>query len=98
MLKNGWHRFSAGNNGKTLYSGNCVSRVNGRRCGTKSPGWMVGSHPTIAGAQSNATLYFHSFYCADDFGSVEIRNCGNFFTYRFTKLPYWSCDYGVCTN
>jgi len=93
-LKDGWHRFIGGA-GSVLYGNNCV---NGTRCGTRSPGWLIGSHPTISGAKTNATLHFNSFYCADDFGLVDIRNCGNFFTYRFIKFPYWSCDYGVCTN
>ena len=91
-LSTGWHRFIG--NGTKLYNGSCVSIG---KCGTRSPGWMRGSYPTVIGAKVNATIHFHTYYCADDFGVVSIRNCGSFFTFKFTKLPYWSCNYGLCT-
>ena len=92
-LRNGWHRFS-GKAGTKLFN-TCPNRAN--ICGTQSPGWVFGSHPSTPGALTNATLHFYSYYCADDSGKVYIRNCGKYFVYKFTSIPYWSCNYGLCT-
>ena len=93
LMTPGWHRF-VGASGTRLHT-KCPD--SGNKCGTTSPGWVVGEHPVAVGETTKNTLYFHTFYCADDFGSVEIKNCGNFFSYRFTNIPVWSCDYGICT-
>ena len=93
-LREGWHRFT-GAAGTKLYS-RCPN--SGNRCGTRSPGWIADSkYPTVLGESQRMKLHYHSFYCADDFGSVLVKNCGGFFTYKFDKIPYWSCNFGICT-
>ncbi|XP_057294911.1 uncharacterized protein LOC130623439 isoform X2 [Hydractinia symbiolongicarpus] len=93
-LKNGWHRFNGAAGTRLLDY--CTGSRN--RCGTPSPGWVYGSHPTVEEGIVKRPLRFFTHYCADDSGEVLIRNCGNFYSYRFTKLPSWSCNYGVCTR
>ena len=97
FLREGWHRFT-GPAGTQLYT-KCPNAKN--ICGTASPGWVEeGENQKEAGSigeSRNAMLHFNSHYCAADFGSVEIMNCGGFNTYKFVKIPYWSCDYGLCT-
>ena len=92
-LKYGWHRF-VGTSGTQLHT-RCPNSRN--KCGTVNPGWIIGKHPDTAGEGSKNTLHFRNLACGDVFGSVVIRNCGNFFTYKFTKFPTWFCSYGVCT-
>ena len=66
------------------------------RCVVKNPGWLDRSHPTVYEGVVEAQVYFYQFYCASDYGSVRVRNCGSYYVYQFTYLPYWSCDYGIC--
>ena len=91
-----WHRFT-GQAGTKLYT-QCPDTKN--ICGTKSPGWVEENGENESGSigvSKIALLHFNSHYCAADFGSVEIMDCGSFTTYKFLKIPYWSCDYGLCT-
>ncbi|XP_066922095.1 uncharacterized protein [Clytia hemisphaerica] len=88
-----WHRFT-GSGGRIIYD-KCPG--SGNKCGTSNPGWLVGSHPTKLGELKTSMLHFHSFTCGDDFGTVGVKNCGDFYVYKFLKMPYWSCGYGLCT-
>jgi len=82
LMTNGWHRF-IGASGTRLHT-QCPNSVN--KCGTASPGWVIGEHPEVFGKTTNNILHFHKFYCADDFGSVEIKNCGH---YKYSVLVLW---------
>lgn len=94
MLRHGWHRF-IGMGGSKLADFCPGSHT---RCGTRSPGWINGTHPTFYDGVVKRNLQFYSHYCADDHGEVYVRNCGGFYTYRFGKMPYWSCNFGMCTS
>ncbi|XP_057295079.1 uncharacterized protein LOC130623591 isoform X2 [Hydractinia symbiolongicarpus] len=91
-LKNGWHRFDVGIGTKIL--SNCTNAPN--QCGTRSPGWMQGPHPEVDDGIVSRNLRYYTHYCGDDHGAVLVRNCGNFYTYRFGNIPYWSCQFGIC--
>lgn len=99
FLNGGWHRF-IGHAGTKLYT-HCPGTKN--ICGTASPGWIhekqenENTRSRSTGESRVARLHFNSHYCAADFGSVEIMECGTFTTYKFLDIPYWSCDYGLCT-
>ena len=94
FLKHGWHRFT-GAAGTQLYS-QCT--YSGYRCGTRSPGWLLGSHPSSpVDGVVNKYVRYYTYYCADGHAEIKIRNCGNFFVYNFHDLPYWSCNFGLCT-
>ena len=48
-LENVWYRFNGGNNSQVIHT-KCVTEYG--KCGTFSPGWMKGEHPT-----GNANIY-----------------------------------------
>ncbi|XP_065664018.1 uncharacterized protein LOC100210520 isoform X3 [Hydra vulgaris] len=89
-----WIRFSSENGGK-LWDSKCIESQN--YCGVKYPGWLSVSHPSVRDGLVTSTLHFYSYYCASDVGLVKIINCNNYYVYNFVKIPYWSCDFGVCT-
>ncbi|XP_065683052.1 uncharacterized protein LOC100210520 isoform X2 [Hydra vulgaris] len=89
-----WIRFSSESGGK-LWDSKCIESQN--YCGVKYPGWLSVSHPSVSDGLVTATLYFYSYYCASDVGLVKIINCNNYYVYNFVTIPYWSCDFGVCT-
>ena len=92
FLMSGWHRFT-GAAGNMLYN----RRLNStNRCGTEIPGWSRGgSKPTGIGRPRLDTMAFR-FPQYDKFGLAFIKNCGDFFTYKFVRFPDKSCSYGVC--
>ena len=89
-----WVRFSPESGGK-LWDYSCIESRN--YCGVKYPGWLSTPHPDVEDGIVTATLHFYSFYCASDAGLVSILNCGDYFVYNFISIPYWSCDFGLCT-
>lgn len=42
-LDNGWYRFGGSKNSQMMHT-TCIKQLG--RCGTVSPGWMTGKHPT----------------------------------------------------
>ncbi|XP_057294547.1 oncoprotein-induced transcript 3 protein-like [Hydractinia symbiolongicarpus] len=91
-LKYGWHRFDVGIGTKIL--SNWINAPN--HCGTRSPGWLQGPHPEVDDDIVSQNLRYYKHYCGDKHGEVLVRNCGNFYTYRFVNIPYWSCQFGIC--
>lgn len=98
-LRTEWHRFT-GAAGTKLHA-KCPETNN--KCGTANPGWIVDnkdqpfSNMLAIGESKKVMLHFNSLYCAADYGTVDVMECGGFVTYRFLYIPYWSCDYGLCT-
>uniref|UniRef100_A0A7M5WI73 Uncharacterized protein n=1 Tax=Clytia hemisphaerica TaxID=252671 RepID=A0A7M5WI73_9CNID len=95
FLTTGWHRFG-GEAGTQLYNG-CPAPGS---CGTRSPGYLSQNVSIPLGDSRPVRIYFRTFYCGDDYGTVVITNCARFYTYKFlpiSSIPYWSCNYGVCT-
>ena len=43
QLENLWYRFNSGKNGQVIQT-TCLEEYG--KCGTLSPGWMKGEHPT----------------------------------------------------
>ena len=90
-LSTGWYRF--GGDAGNRISTTCNS--NGNRCGTYKPGWMKGSHPTVAeGIVSRTVCFAYSGSCCySSSQSIKVLNCGLYFIY---KLSATSCYNRYC--
>jgi len=88
-----WYRF---NGGQKIVQTTCVNGLN--RCGGKFPGYITAEHPTSQEITKTVDLFFYSSYCQSDRAKVEISNCGDYYTYRFHFMPWYSCDFTVCTS
>ena len=57
-------------------------------CGTNSPGWLQGSHPTQRG-QSVSRKVCHNWSGKTCYSSrmITVSNCGDYFVYNLPKYP-----------
>ena len=85
----GWFRFegSAG----TRMPTSCPSF---HRCNTDSPGWMDGSHPTVADGQVSRRVCFPWSNCCHWPVNITVRNCGSYYVYYLSSAP--SCYLRYC--
>jgi len=98
-LVSGWYRFQ-GAAGDQM-ADKCIPT---NFCGTNYPGWLNGSHPTVAeGVVTRKVCYHYSNYywygsssCCYYSNNIRVRNCGAFFVYELQKPPY--CDLRYCGN
>lgn len=91
-LSLGWYRFGgeAGNQMPEY----CVNR---RHCGTNVPGWLNGTHPSVADGAVKRKVCFHaSSNCCRWSTDIEVRNCGRFYVYKLQRPP--GCDLRYCGN
>ena len=73
-------------------------------CGTHYPGWLSGSHPTVAEGVVTRKVCYHYWYyywygtinCCYYSNNIRVRNCGAFFVYELQKPP--RCDLRYCGN
>lgn len=82
-LAPGWYSFrgAAGTKMPTA----CVEK---HSCGAHSPGWLNGSHPTVADGIVGRQVCFHwEKDCCAFTTQVKVRNCGTFFVYKFYDPP-----------
>ncbi len=64
-------------------------------CATAAPGWLNGSHPTVAAGQSTRQVCFNwSSNTCNWSASVEVINCGAFFIYNLPDAP--ACNLVYC--
>ena len=88
----GWYRFrgAAGTEMPT----SCVGK---NRCSSHAPGWLNGSHPSVADGAVHATVCFHwSSGCCAWSTSIRVRNCGGFYVYELGPPP--ACWLRYCGN
>lgn len=73
----GWYRFQ-GAAGKRMAS-SCPPVY---RCNTSAPGWLNGTHPTVADGQVTRQVCFSwtRSYCQGTI-NIKVRNCGSFYVY-----------------
>lgn len=87
----GWSRIAGAAGTKLLE--NCPS-VN--TCGTQSPGWMQGGHPTTGEGQVDRTVCFNwSGNCCLWSRVIQVRNCGDYYVYNLHPTP--ECNLKYCT-
>ena len=65
------------------------------RCGTHAPGWMNGTHPTVADGQISRQVCFHWTRngCCEWSTNIKVRNCGSYYVYYLNGTPNCSLRY-----
>ncbi|KAL9980408.1 hypothetical protein ACROYT_G008996 [Oculina patagonica] len=88
----GWYRFQRAA-GDRMPDG-CVPEY---RCGTESPGWLNGTHPTVAGVVVKSKVCYHRWGdCCWRSNNIQVKNCGSFYVYELQKPP--NCSLRYCGN
>lgn len=85
-----WYRFKGGAGLKMPDS--CVKSGH---CGTHSPGWFQGSHPTKVGNISIGRICFNFMgSCCQWYTATKVKKCSGFYVYQLPSTPY--CDLQYC--
>ena len=80
-LVTGWYRFQ-GSAGDRM-ADKCVSET---RCGTLYPGWLDGTHPTVAeGVVTRTVCYNKLRYCCYWRNLIKVKNCSSYYVYELQK-------------
>ena len=95
----GWFRFegSAG----TRMPTSCPPD---HKCGTDIPGWLEGSHPTVADGQVSRRVCFHyAPNCCRWARDIFVRNCSSYYVYYLRGAPtcfarYCGTDWKQCAR
>ena len=91
-LVTGWYRFQ-GAAGDRMPD-KCVARY---RCGTVFPGWLNGSHPTVAeGVVTRKVCYTDDSDCCWESNIIKVKNCSSYYVYELQRQPYR--NYRYCGN
>ena len=92
ILPFGWYRF--GGAAGTEMPTSCVGQY---RCGTRSPGWLNGSHPRATDGIVRAKVCFHTNSdCCLWSANIRVRNCSGFYVYEL--VPPRGCHLRYCGN
>ena len=63
----------------------CVPKLH---CGTLSPGWLNGKHPTVEERVVERMVCFtNNDDCCFWYSEVRVRNCSDFMVYNFGEFP-----------
>ena len=95
----GWYRFQ-GAAGDRM-ADNCVPMDH---CGTKYPGWLNGTHPTVAEGVVIRRVCFSEDQCCFRYQNIRVKNCGAYFVYALPRLyhhyldDYYYRDFRYCGN
>ncbi|XP_078382719.1 pancreatic secretory granule membrane major glycoprotein GP2-like [Oculina patagonica] len=57
------------------------------RCGTHASGWLNATHPTVEEDQVTRPVCFSYANCCQWAINIQVRNCGDYFVYRFSGTP-----------
>ena len=91
-LVTGWYRFH-GAAGDQM-ADKCVLKY---RCGTWYPGWLNGTHPTVAeGVVTRKVCYSIHYNCCYWSNNIKVKNCGSYYVYELQKPP--DCNLRYCGN
>jgi len=90
-LVTGWYRFQ-GVAGDRMPD-KCVLLY---RCGTKYPGWLNGTHPTVAEGEVNREVCYNRDLgdCCGSSNIIKVKNCGSYYVYELQKTLYRYCGNG----
>jgi len=71
--------------------------MNTFHCATAWPGWLNGTHPSVAeGAVQRTVCFGRHFSCCYFSTNITVRNCGGFYVYKLVPPP--SCNLRYCGN
>ena len=90
---NTWYRFD----GSKIYEHSCPNTTS-HYGGVKYPGYFTQSHPRAKVRVKQMRIHYYRVYCSGGYGTALVRNCAGFYVYKFPYLPFWDCDYGICTD
>lgn len=91
-LTSGWYRFH-GQAGQQMPT-SCVE-IN--HCGANAPGWINGTHPSVAEGVSTVQVCFNwGHKCCRYSTNIRVRNCSGFYVYELKKTP--GCRLRYCGN
>ena len=100
-LVTGWYRFQ-GAAGDRMPD-KCVLMY---RCGTSHPGWLNGTHPTVAeGVVTREVCYKDEYWwwwrgssseCCAHSNIIKVKNCSSYYVYELQRPP--SCYFRYCGN
>ena len=80
-LVTGWYRFQ-GAAGDRMPD-KCVFVY---RCGTNYPGWLNGTHPTVAEGVVTRTVCFTSYIdCCTENSIIKVKNCSGYYVYELQR-------------
>ena len=96
-LVTGWYRFqgAAGNR----MPDKCVLMY---RCGTEYPGWLNGTHPTVAEGVVTRKVCYNEYYwwrgrssdCCYYSNLIKVKNCSSYYVYELKRPP--GCNFRYC--
>ena len=85
-----WYKFE-GDAGNQMPD-KCVDKYH---CGTHAPGWLNGTHPTVAeGVVQLKVCFSWSSGCCQWNSDIRVRNCGGFYVYQLPQAP--GCQMRYC--
>ena len=91
-LVTGWYRFQ-GAAGDRM-ADKCVLMY---RCGTKYPGWLDGTHPTVAEGVVTRKVCYHDWYSCCPYSTItRVKNCTSFYVYELQRPHH--CNFRYCGN
>ena len=71
------------------------SCVKSGHCGTHSPGWFQGSHPTKVGDISTGRICFNFMgSCCEWYMATKVKKCSGFYVYQLPPTSF--CDLQYC--
>ncbi|XP_065068293.1 uromodulin-like isoform X2 [Rhopilema esculentum] len=94
---NGWFRFGGAAGSKMLNRCPIVHTGSHINCGTYYQGWIYGSEPSWYDGVVQRTVMFAYFGdCYKHRETVNVRNCGGFFVYGFSRPYSVPCNFRYC--
>ena len=83
-LVTGWYRFQ-GAAGDRMPD-KCVFMYS---CGTRSPGWLNGTHPTVAEGVVTRTVCYKDYRgCCWDSNIIKVKSCSSYYVYELQRTSY----------
>ena len=63
------------------------------RCGTARPGWLNGTHPTVAeGVVTRQVCYSSNSNCCYPSNIIKVKNCSSYSVYELQRPPpFFGC-------